>query len=182
MILNSFGQLNNFVDSLEVIFKQMGILLTRDDYLNKLGQVLILILNVAKRFIGNMKDAEDEEEKQANEEVLGKSNKIFRFVGKQSKACLRNGLKIVKQLYAKFNYAEEFAQPFSQLLYQEVVEDQLDLFKDMYVSEKSQLVEILTLGWSSHAVCMQNYSRYPRVIPSLLGMLQTDRQLDPLVV
>ena len=49
------------------------------------------------------------------------------------------------------------------------------MLKDRYISEKSQLVEILTIGWSSHANCLQSYLTYPDVLPSVISMLQSSK-------
>ena len=61
------------------------------------------------------------------------------------------------------------------MLYFELFADQLPLLRERYISEKSSLVEILTLGWSSHANCMQNYVAYPDVIPNLIVMLESTK-------
>ena len=57
----SFGQQLGFINSLEVIFKQLGSLLSCNDYLTKLAQILILILSLAKKFSGNLKESDEEE-------------------------------------------------------------------------------------------------------------------------
>ena len=57
----SFGQQLGFINSLDVIFKQLGSLLSCNDYLTKLAQILILILSLAKKFSGNLKESDEEE-------------------------------------------------------------------------------------------------------------------------
>ena len=92
--------------------------------------------------------------------------------------CQRKGLKIAKLLFKRFSYDVDFTQKFTELLYSEIISDQLALLKERYISEKSQLVEILTLGWSGHANCMDSYLTYPKVLPCLISMLQSTK-IDP---
>lgn len=57
----SLNALQNFLQSLEVIFKQLGNLLTLDKkYLSKLAKVLVITISLAKEFIGHLK-ADNEE-------------------------------------------------------------------------------------------------------------------------
>ena len=63
-------------------------------------------------------------------------------------------------------------EDLSQIFYNELVKDQLPFLKERYGSEKSQLVEIITIGWSSHTNCLINYTTYPEVLPNVLRMLQ----------
>ena len=111
-------------------------------------------------------------------EPLEEGSTLYRFVGKQSKMCLRKGLKIAKQLFNRFAFDAHFTQRFSALLYTEVIEDQLPVLKERYISEKSQVVEILTLAWSQHANCLQGYLSFPQVLPKVLAMLQSVK-IDP---
>ena len=51
---------------------------------------------------------------------------LYRFVGHQSKVCLRKGLAIVKQCYDKYGHLPAFVEHYSRLVFTEVIEDQLD--------------------------------------------------------
>jgi len=51
--------------------------------------------------------------------------------------CIRKGLKIIKQLYAKFNYLGEYIKHLSKLFYEELVYDQIPYFKERYISDKA---------------------------------------------
>ena len=172
----SFSQALSFICSLEVIFKQLGSLLSCNDYLIKLAQILVLVLSLAKRFTGNLKEGEEDgDAKDAGE------SQLYKFVGKQSKMCMRKGLKTVRELFAKFSHHPAFITDLSRVFYAELARDQLAYLKERYGSEKSQLVEILAVGWSSHPNCMANYTAYPDVLPSLLTMLASAK-VDPSVV
>ena len=173
----SFNQYIAFISTIDVIFKQLGTLMSHQDFLGKLSRVLILMLNLSKQFSGHLKDQKETEGETVND-VVDTGMNLYRFVGKQSKNCLRKGLKIVKLLTRRFSYDRSFTEKFTALLYSELIEDQLSELRLRYISEKSQLVEILTLGWSSHPNCLQSYLAYPEVIPSLITMLQSTK-IDP---
>jgi hypothetical protein len=65
----SLNALQNFLNSLEVIFKQLGNLLTLNKkYLSKLAKVLVITISLAKEFIGHLKA--DNEEPTENEGTL----------------------------------------------------------------------------------------------------------------
>jgi hypothetical protein len=51
--------------------------------------------------------------------------------------CLRKSLGIVKDIYKKFSHNEGLIKIFSEMIYAEVIKDQLDVLKEKYVSEKS---------------------------------------------
>lgn len=56
----SFKQYTHFINTLEILFKQLGTLLTNQDFLGKLSRVLTLMLNLSKQFSGHLKEqAED---------------------------------------------------------------------------------------------------------------------------
>jgi len=48
---------------------------------------------------------------------------LYRFVGHQSKMCLRKGLAIVKQLYSKFSHLPTYIESLSGQIYREVFKD-----------------------------------------------------------
>ena len=85
--------------------------------------------------------------------------------------CTRKGLKIVRDLFSRFSHYPDFIVDLSRVFYSDLVKDQLAFLKERYGSERSQLVEILTIGWSSHPNCMVNYTAFPDVLPNLLHML-----------
>ena len=47
--------------------------------------------------------------------------------------------------------------------------------KESYLSEKSQLVEMLTAGWTSHGNLMKGYLKYPAILGSLVSMLESPK-------
>ena len=91
---------------------------------------------------------------------------------KQAKECFRHGLGLVKDIFRRFSNYTEFNSIFTQVTYDTLVSDQLILLKDKYISEKSQLIEILCSTWPSHMNTLQVYLHYPEIIPSLMMMLQ----------
>ena len=60
----SFGKLLAFIESLEVIFKQLGILLTTHNYLEKLTKILVAVLTLAKNFLGHLRVVSEGDEQQ----------------------------------------------------------------------------------------------------------------------
>lgn len=81
-----------------------------------------------------MKERDDEDVATQND---GEGVTLYKFVGKQSKMCLRKGLKIAKLLSKRFSYDEVYTENFTALLYDELIEDQLSLLRSSYISEKS---------------------------------------------
>jgi len=55
------------------------------------------------------------------------------------------------------------------MVYEEVLEDQLDLLYTNYTSDKSQILEIVMINWLQ---CLNNYKQYPKVIPKVMDMLK----------
>lgn len=51
----------------------------------------------------------------------------------------------------------------------------MPLLRERYISERSQMVEIITTGWSSQSNCLQGYLDFPAVLPSVLSMLQSPK-------
>jgi len=106
-------------------------------------------LSLAKRFIRHLKltiaedrklpetlfeGSEEEAESSSGEEdvemaddTADAKDTLYRFVGHQSKACLRKGLSIVKQLYSKFSHLPTYIESLSGQIYSEVLKDQLPL-------------------------------------------------------
>jgi len=62
-----------------------------------------------------------------NAENLEVKDSLYKFVGTQSKGCMRKGLGIVKQLYDKYSSVPSFLTLFSSQIYSEIIEDQLPL-------------------------------------------------------
>lgn len=75
---------------------------------------------------------------------------------------------MVKDIYKRFAWRQDLTQNFSQMVYEEVLEDQLDLLYTNYTSDKSQILEIVMINWLQ---CLENYKQYPKVIPKVMGML-----------
>jgi len=115
----SFSHFINFIGSLEVIFKQLGTLLSCNDYLPKLAKVLICVLTLAKEFNGHLKTEDDEILAQKKET----GQQIYHYVGKQCKTSVRKGLKIIKQLYSKFSNKKTFIAKLTATFYDQLVED-----------------------------------------------------------
>ena len=114
----SFGQYGYFISTVEIIFKQLGTLLANHNYLSKLSHVLVNMLSLSKQFSGHLRDQADEGDEDDDKEAGTSMN---RFVGKQSKMCLRKGLKIAKQLYRRFSYDADFLDDFSEIMYEELI-------------------------------------------------------------
>jgi hypothetical protein len=91
----SFRRFLTFIESLEVILKQLGTLLVMSGFLHPMARILIVGLTLAKQFLGHLKVTEDEE---ADEPQDG-STVLYRYVGRQCKTCIRKGFKLVKTLY-----------------------------------------------------------------------------------
>ena len=68
--------------------------MSHHDFLGKLSRVLTLMLNLSKQFGGHLKETSDAAADNNEEEAKGMT--LYKFVGKQSKMCLRKGLKVVK--------------------------------------------------------------------------------------
>ena len=129
--------------------------------------MLVITISLAKEFIGHLK-ADSDEPAEAE-------GTLHVFVGRQSKAVVRRGLHIVKQLYSKFSANQEFVRELSEIFYRSLLQDQLNAMHERYITERSMLVEILSLSWSQHPNCMRNYQTYPEVLPSLLRMLSAPK-------
>jgi len=132
----SFNSYLNFIGSFEIILKQMGGLLARNGYLEKVTFVFVQILSLTKLFIRHLKlsiadeknvkaDGSDDEAMSDEEEEQKENVKdsLYRFVGHQSKVCIRKGLAIVKQIYDRYSAMPSFIQDYSRQIYQEVISD-----------------------------------------------------------
>ena len=124
------------------------------------------MLAQAKQFLGHMKEADNQQEAEG----------MYHFVQKQCKMCVRKGLKIVKHLYSKFAHMPDYALHLSKLCYSELVQDQVEFFSERYISDRSQLIEVVTTHWSQH--CQQYYLRYPEVLPAVMDMLKQGHKVD----
>lgn len=93
----------------------MGTVLALNGYLERLSFVFIQILYLSKTFIKHLKlSIVEEAEIKANEESSDDEemkieekgdfkDALYRFVGHQSKVCMRKGLAIVKQLFDRYS-------------------------------------------------------------------------------
>jgi len=108
----SFSVCISYISSLEVIFKQLGTLLSCNDFLSKLSTTLVLILSQAKHFLGHLKEEQEEKEERENDAepkaADGQEGALYRYVGRQCKIAVRKGLKIIKQLYSKFGHLQQY--------------------------------------------------------------------------
>ena len=52
----SFNQYATYINTIEIIFKQLGTLMSHKDYLGKMSRVLTLMLNLSKQFNGHLKE------------------------------------------------------------------------------------------------------------------------------
>lgn len=109
-------------------------------------------------------------------EVDSKEEGLYQFVERQCRECVRKGLKILKFLYARFSYADKYAQHLSTLFYDELLQDQVPYFRERYVSDKAQLIELATIHWSLYY--QQNYLKYPDVLPALMNMLLAGAKIE----
>jgi len=78
---------------------------------------------------------------------------------------------LVKDIFKKFSQHKDFIQNFSNIVYVELIKDQLPDLKTNYTSDKSQLLEILCISWPDHYNTVNNFNIYPEVIPALMDML-----------
>jgi hypothetical protein len=115
----SFRRFLTFIESLEIILKQLGSLLLTSGFLQSMSRILIVGLTLAKQFIGHLKitynEDDDAEEPQEGGSVL------YRYVGRQCKTCIRKGFKLVKTLYQKFNQNQGFISYLSEMVYANLV-------------------------------------------------------------
>ena len=181
--LISFNSFVTFINSLEVVFKQVGTLLIRN--LPILAKIIVQgIIRLSKMFMKSVKSSvaadaemagpEDSESEQGDDE-------LHRNASKQAKDCLRKSMGLIKDIYKRFSQHESFIREFSEAVFQEIVQDQLKDLKVNFTSEKSQLIEILCQSWPEHLNTLSNFQKYPDVIPALMDMLQ-HRAISPEVV
>lgn len=106
-------------------------------------------------------EGEDEEE----------TDTVHRNAGRQAKDCLRKALGLVKDIFRKFSYDKEFIAGFSEVVFREIIRDQLPLLKQRYVCDKSQLLEMVCIAWPEHQHTLENFLRYEGVMPAAMDML-----------
>lgn len=106
----------------------MGGLLARNGYLEKIMIVFVQVLSLTKIFIKHLKlsiaedkneeikeeSSSDVEMESEDEEIVNVKQSLYRFVGHQSKACMRKGLGIIKQIYNRYSNIEVFIRDFSK--------------------------------------------------------------------
>ena len=126
-------------------------------------------------------DADDEEMESGNDETGQRDDELHRNASKQAKDCLRKSMGLIKDIYKRFSQYQSFIREFSETVFQEIVQDQLKDLKLNFTSEKSQLIEILCQNWPDHLNTLNNFEKYPDVIPALMDMLQ-HRAISPEVV
>ena len=77
----------------------------------------------------------------------------------------------MKDLFRKFSYNKEFISGFSAVVFREVIADQLSSLKQRYISDRSQLLEMICVSWAEHHHTLENYLRYEAVLPQAMNML-----------
>ncbi|TNV87999.1 hypothetical protein FGO68_gene14880 [Halteria grandinella] len=202
----SFSGYLNFIGSVEVIIKQMGSQLVTNGYLNRLAAIFTEILFLTKVFTKHLKlslaeqksvfdepliketeevksevedsdiDSDEEMPEAEDTAVVSTKDALYRFVGHQSKMCLKKGLSLIKQLYSKYSNLPSFLTSFTSQLNTALIQDLLPTFSTNYITDRSQLIEVLTLSWSQYNPI--SYVEYPQVMESLLGML-TESKIQP---
>jgi hypothetical protein len=101
-----------------------------------------------------------------------KKDALHRSALKQAKDCYRKALGLLKDIYRKFSGHQEFIDEFTEAVYQEVIKDNLENLQAQYISDKSQLIEILCVSWMDHPNTLKHFEKYPEVMPHLMNMLK----------
>jgi hypothetical protein len=114
----------------------------------------------------------EEEEAEKPDELQDGASILYRYVGRQCKTCVRKGFKLVKTLYQKFNQNQGFISYLSEMVYSNLVQDQLQFLGTRYISERSLLLEILCVSWPQHSV--GSFVQFPDVIPAVMNMLSNN--------
>ena len=60
-----------------------------------------------------MQDSSSEDEEMEEVNPVSQKDSLYRFVGHQSKVCMRKGLAIVKQLYEKYSNIPAYIESYS---------------------------------------------------------------------
>ena len=118
----------------------MGAILAQTGFLERLTFILIQMLYLTKMFIKHLKlslvenadDKHNESSGEEDEEMKTEENNkdtLYRFVGHQSKVCIRKGLGIVKQLFDRYSANEVYIKDYSRQVYHEIISDQLGNMK-----------------------------------------------------
>ena len=183
----SFNGYVTFINSLEVVFKQVGTLLIGN--LPILAKIIVEgVIRLAKMFMKQVKsvqadDAKKECQDQQSEDSDSsqEDDQLHKNASKQAKDCLRKGMGLIRDIYKRFSQHEDFIQEFSASVYREVVDEQLEGLKLNFVSEKSQLLEVLCQSWPEHLNTLENFEKYPDVIPAIMNMLP-HKSISPEVV
>ena len=175
----SFNNYLTFINSLESVLKQLGMLLVRN--LPQLATILVHgILRLAGLFIKSVKEAnkdgdvemsDGEQSESDNDSETEDAPKLHNKANKQAKDCFRKGLGLIKNIFRKFSTQKEFIITFSQMIYDEIIIDQLPNLKTNYISDKSQLMEIMCVNWADHLFTLDNFIKYPKVVPAVMEML-----------
>ena len=132
----NFNSYITFIKALDVVLKQMGTLFK--DHIPVLSIILVKgVLKLTKHFIGYRKIDENQED-------------LHSGADKQAKDCFRQGLGLVKSIYSKFSHLKDFISEFSAMVFDDLIKDQLSIMKEKYISQKSQLLEIMCLSWPNN--------------------------------
>lgn len=177
----NFNDFVTFIKQLDAMLKQMGTLMM--GLLPSLANVLVNgLIKLSKLFIKQInyikiQNGEDEPEieesdgDESGSDAAGEGEVVHRNAGRQAKDCLRKALSLVKDIFRKFSYGKEFISGFSEMVFREIMSDQLALLKTKYVCDKSQMLEIICVAWTEHHHTLENLIRYKDVLPAAIDML-----------
>lgn len=154
------------------MIKQMGRYLRA--HLPHLANVLIFgIIKQAKLFLSHNGNAGVDMERDEDEDGQDDGQQVHYNATKQAKACLRKGLGLVNDVYKKFGSDQDdsFIDSFSEIVFNELVQDQLAVLNPNYISSSSQLLQIICQSWPDGNPGTLNNLQRPDVIPKVFGML-----------
>ena len=77
----------------------------------------------------------DNENESKNSEY--QNREIYKYVNRQVKDCQRKSLGLIKEIFKKFSLEHDFIENLSQIVYQEIIADQLPLLNSNHITEKS---------------------------------------------
>ena len=84
---------------------------------------------------------------------------------------MRKGLGLVKDIFRKFCIDQAFTSAFSETVYTEIIAPSMSTFRTHFVSDRSQLIEMMCVNWPDHPHTLANFVRYPEILPNLIAML-----------
>lgn len=139
----NFNDFVTFIKQLDTLLRQMGTLLL--GVLPSLVNVLVHgVIKLSKLFIKRVNEIKLQHQaepielnEEASEDDEEEAGTVHRNAGRQAKECLRKALGLVKDISRKFSYDKVFIAEFSEVVFREIIKDQLPHLKQRYVSDKS---------------------------------------------